>query len=69
MDVTLMRRCLTEKEAANYIGMSIAFLRKDRSEGKIGNRTPGPKYLKIGKSIRYLKDELDRWLEGSCRVS
>lgn len=69
MDVTLMRRCLTEKEAANYIGMSIAFLRKDRSEGKIGNRTPGPKYLKIGKSVRYLKDELDRWLEGSCRVN
>ena len=63
MDLNLIKRCLTEKEAAHYIGMSIAFLRKDRCEGKIGNRTIGPKHLKIGKSVRYLKDDLDRWLE------
>lgn len=62
-----MKRCLTEKEAAHYVGMSVAFLRKDRIEGKIGQRTPGPKYLKIGKSVRYLKEELDRWLEKHCR--
>lgn len=64
MDLNLMRRCLTEKEAANYIGMSVSFLRRDRMEGVIGNRTPGPKWLKIGRSVRYLKEELDRWLEG-----
>lgn len=62
MDLNLMRRCLTEKEAAHYIGMSVSFLRRDRMDGLIGNRTPGPKWLKIGRSVRYLKEELDRWL-------
>lgn len=63
MDLKLMRRCLTEKEAAHYIGMSVSFLRRDRMEGVIGKSTPGPKYLKIGRSVRYLKEELDQWLE------
>lgn len=58
-----MKRCLTEKEAAHYIGMSLSFLRRDRMDGVTGNRTRGPKYLKIGKSVRYLKEELDRWLD------
>lgn len=62
MSHEINRRCFTEKEAALYIGMSVAFLRKDRSEGKIGNRTPGPRFLKIGRSVRYLKDDLDLWL-------
>lgn len=67
MDLKLMRRCLTEKEAAHYIGMSVSFLRRDRMEGVIGNRTPGPKWLKIGRSVRYLKEELDRWLESNFK--
>jgi len=25
-------------------------------------RTPGPRYMKLGRSIRYLKDDLDMWL-------
>ncbi len=58
-----MKQCLTEKEAAHYIGMSVAFLKKDRCEGKIGNRIVGPRFLKIGKSVRYLKEELDNWLK------
>ena len=65
MDLKLMRRCLTEKEAAHYIGMSVSFLRRDRMEGVIGKSTPGPKWLKIGRSVRYLKEELDQWLESN----
>lgn len=53
---------LTEKEAAEYIGMSRSFLRQDRMNGIREKRTPGPKFLKIGRSIRYLKDDLDAWL-------
>ena len=67
MDLNLMRRCLTEKEAAHYIGMSVSFLRRDRMEGMVGKSTPGPKWLKIGRSVRYLKEELDRWLESNSR--
>jgi|LakMenE01Jun11ns_1017448.scaffolds.fasta_scaffold8381908_1 hypothetical protein len=47
------KRSLTEKEAAQYIGMN----------GIRKNRTPGPNYVKIGRTIRYLKEELDQWLE------
>ncbi len=53
---------LTETEASEYIGMSRSFLRQDRMNGIRENRTPGPKYLKIGRSIRYLKEDLDCWL-------
>ncbi len=53
---------LTEHEASEYIGMSRSFLRKDRMDGIRKNRTAGPQFLKIGRSIRYLKDDLDAWL-------
>jgi predicted DNA-binding transcriptional regulator AlpA len=52
----------TEKETAIYIGMSRGFLRQDRMNGYRENRTTGPRFLKIGRSIRYLKDDLDAWL-------
>lgn len=57
------KKALTEKEVAHYICMSRSFLSQDRVNGTLSNRTPGPKYLKIGRSIRYLKDDLDLWLE------
>lgn len=57
------KRSLTEQEAAEYIGMSRSFLRQDRMNGIRKNRTPGPNYVKIGRAIRYLREELDRWLE------
>jgi hypothetical protein len=52
----------TEIEAAEYIRMSRSFLRQDRMNGIRANRTPGPEFLKIGRSIRYLKEDLDSWL-------
>ncbi len=57
------KRGFKEKEAAEYIGMSCAFLRQDRMNGARKNRTRGPKAIKIGRSVRYLKEELDAWLE------
>lgn len=54
---------LTEKDAAKYIGMSVAFLRADRMNGPLPNRTPGPPFLKIGRSIRYRVTDLDDWLQ------
>lgn len=53
---------LSETEAAEYIGMSRSFLRQDRMNGFRVTRTPGPQYLKIGRAIRYLKNDLDSWL-------
>ncbi len=57
------KRGFTEKEAAKYIGMSCAFLRQDRMNGRRKNRTRGPKPIRIGRSVRYLKEELDAWLD------
>lgn len=57
------KRSLTEREAAVYIGMSRSFLRQDRMNGIREKRTPGPNFIKIGRTIRYLKEELDKWLE------
>lgn len=56
------KRGLTEAEAAHYIGMSTHFLRISRQQGRMGNRTPAPPYIKIGRAVRYLLDDLDHWL-------
>jgi hypothetical protein len=58
----MIKITLTEKEASEYIGMSCSFLRQDRMNGIREHRTPGPKFLKIGRSIRYLREDLDHWL-------
>ena len=55
-------RLLTEKQAAAYVGMSRSFLRQSRMHGKRENRTPGPPFLKIGRKVLYLADDLDAWL-------
>lgn len=53
---------LTESEAAKYIGMSSSFLNADRSNGHRKKRTKGPAFIKLGRSVRYRKDDLDEWL-------
>ncbi|WP_173236872.1 DNA-binding protein [Legionella antarctica] len=57
------KRVFKEVEAAGYICMSRSFLSQDRVNGTLSSRTPGPRYIKIGRAIRYLKDDLDVWLE------
>ena len=57
------KKVFKEVEAADYICMSRSFLSQDRSYGTLANRTPGPKYIRIGRAIRYLKDDLDFWLD------
>jgi len=56
-------RAMSEPQAACYINMSRSFLRQDRMNGTRTNRTDGPPFVKIGRRIRYLKDDLDAWLE------
>lgn len=62
--MTEKKRCFTEKEASEYIAMSRSFLRQDRMNGFRKGRTPGPNYIRAGRrTIRYLKEDLDNWLE------
>ena len=54
----MSRTLLTTKEAAKYLNVSVSFLAKDRMRGG------GIPYVKIGrKTIRYDRDELDKYLE------
>ena len=46
-----------EKAAAEYLGLSVRTLQKRRFERKL------PPYLKISKSVKYLKKDLDAFLE------
>jgi predicted DNA-binding transcriptional regulator AlpA len=53
---------LNEANAAAAIGMSVAFLRRGRLAGIVGNKCPPPAHLKLGRTVRYLRADLDAWL-------
>ena len=56
-------KTLTEPETSVYIKMSRSYLRQARCAGQVGHRTRGPAFIKIGRSVRYLVEDLDAWLE------
>ena len=58
-----MRRRLRPKDAAQYIGWSESTLAKKRMAGD------GPAYIKLGRSVLYELDELDRFLASRRRTS
>jgi len=56
-------KTLTEEQASQYLGISRATLRQGRCDGRREHRMPPPPYLKLGRKILYLRDDLDQWLE------
>lgn len=62
------KRVFTELEAAEYLGVSRSTLAQGRMNGPTRGRKISPPYLKLGKSVRYLKEDLDKWLE-SLRIN
>jgi predicted DNA-binding transcriptional regulator AlpA len=63
--MNIMKRALTEIETADYIGMSRSFLRQARMEANQfkANQTSAPPFIKIGRAVRYLREDLDAWLD------
>lgn len=57
------RRGMSEEEAAAYTGLSRSSLRQGRMDGIRDNRLPPPPYVRLGRKIIYLRDDLDAWLE------
>jgi len=53
-------RVFTTRKAAVYISMSESFLRQSRMDSS--TVSPPLPYIKIGRSVRYLKSDLDEWL-------
>ena len=63
MQETNYVRSFSEKNAAAYIGLAPATLRQSRCHGTREGRTPTPKHIKIGRAVRYLKEDLDSFLD------
>jgi predicted DNA-binding transcriptional regulator AlpA len=55
-------RYMKTADAAKYLGYSEVTMRNARVQGKLANRM-APNYYGKGKSIRYLKSELDSWMQ------
>lgn len=53
---------LTSREAAAYTGFSEIYFRKARSKAAATNGIPYPPYIRVGRSIRYAKRDLDIWM-------
>lgn len=56
------KRALNEHEAANYIGLSPATLRQCRGSSR-KDLTPMPRHINIGRAVRYLREDLDAFLD------
>jgi excisionase family DNA binding protein len=53
-------RAPTEREVAQLLGLSIATLRAWRHRGK------GPRFLRLGRSVRYLPSDVDEFVRASA---
>lgn len=58
---TLSASLFTERDAADYLKISESWLQKRRSSG-----TPGPRFVRVGRAVRYRRSDLDRYLEESA---
>lgn len=58
-------RAVSEGDAAKYVNISVSALRKSRMNGSRENHLPPPPFVRIGRKILYLIDDLDRWLESN----
>ena len=52
-------RALTEREVAGLLGLSVATLRAWRHRGQ------GPRYLRLGRAVRYLPADLETFVRAS----
>ena len=67
---TNVKPCLlSEKEASQYICMSRSFLRQARMNGNRLNGTPAPPFRKIGRAVRYRRDDLNSWMDSFVRLT
>jgi predicted DNA-binding transcriptional regulator AlpA len=53
---------LDEKKAAAFLGVSLPFLRRGRSEGKTGHRTQTPPFVRVGGRVYYRRSDLSEWV-------
>lgn len=54
---------LTTQQAATYVSLSPNTLNRWRWSGD------GPRYVKLGRAVRYRREDLDAWLDERVRES
>ena len=57
------KRAFNENQAADYIGMPVSYLQRGRIKHGNQTRIPAPQHVYIGHNVRYLLEDLDRWLD------
>lgn len=64
---TIAPRVLREREAADYLSLSASYLRntraRDMRKQTKGEGIEGPAWINIGGAVRYVRDDLDAWIE------
>ena len=60
-EITTDQDLMTSKEAAAFLRLSLSWLAKARMAGE------GPPFMKFGKSVRYSKRALVRWMQSQVR--
>lgn len=55
-----MENLITDREAAQLLGVSVQTLRRDRC---VGSRGFGIPFIKIGSAIRYRPSQLQTWMD------
>jgi excisionase family DNA binding protein len=55
---------LTVEQAAQRLSLSVSYLNKARMQGGVG-----PRYIKIGRSVRYRECDLAEWVESHAAGS
>lgn len=52
-----------QKQLADYVGKSLAWCERSRWDGS------GPKFIKVGRSVRYRADDVFAWLEANAHAN
>ena len=60
-------RAMREQDAASYVAMSSSYLRNTRLADMRrlakGQAISGPRWVNIGAAVRYLREDLDAWID------
>lgn len=60
---TEMPSLLTQQQVSEYLGKSKAWAERSRWDGS------GPRFVKVGKAVRYRAEDVRDWLESNLRCS
>ncbi|GAA0581407.1 helix-turn-helix transcriptional regulator [Halomonas salifodinae] len=60
---TVLPRLMNQRDLANYLGKSTAWCERARWAGE------GPRFIKLGRHVRYRADDVLAWIEEQARTS